>query len=148
MQGKMDQDQWYATLSEKLKGNFFDDALSADEMERRKKVYGDPRVLTIIREYLSRFVGVVSLSSDPLIPLHTWGGTVSQDLPSLMESSDVEVGSGPSGIRTQDRRIKKSPPLDSFWQFWHYLRPRRAGCLEGEIQLYLIPNRDAICADL
>ena len=24
MQGRMDQDQWYATLSEKLKGNFFD----------------------------------------------------------------------------------------------------------------------------
>ena len=68
MQGRTDRDEWYARLSEKLKEIFFDDALSDDEMERRKKVYGDPRVSTIIREYLSRFVGVVSFSSDPLIP--------------------------------------------------------------------------------
>ena len=30
--------------------------------------YGDPRVSTIVREHLSRFVGVVSFSADPLIP--------------------------------------------------------------------------------
>ena len=37
-------------------------------MNRRKNLYGDPRVSTIIRDFLSRFVGVVSFSSDPLIP--------------------------------------------------------------------------------
>ena len=34
--------------------------------------------------------------------------------------SDVGISGGPLGIRTLDRR----------------LRPRRAGCLEGEVQLY------------
>ena len=67
MQDKMDRDQWYATLFEELKGLFFEDALSEDEIERRKQQYGDPRVSTIIRDYLSRHVGVVSLSTDPLI---------------------------------------------------------------------------------
>ena len=68
MQGKMDRDVWYATLFQGLSEIFGDDALTAEEMERRKDLYRDPRVSTIIRDYLSRFVGVVSFSSDPLIP--------------------------------------------------------------------------------
>ena len=68
MESKMDRDQWYKMLSESLTDIFGDDALSDDELNRRKNLYGDPRVSTIIRDFLSRFVGVVSFSSDPLIP--------------------------------------------------------------------------------
>ena len=67
MQARMDRDQWYTMLSEKLKDTFGDDALTDDELERRKRLYGDPRISTIVRDYLSQFVGVVSFSSDPLI---------------------------------------------------------------------------------
>ena len=68
MEAKMDRDQWYTMLSESLKEIFADDGIPDDELKRRKNLYGDPRVSTIIRDYLSRFVGVVSFSSDPLIP--------------------------------------------------------------------------------
>ena len=61
MGSKMGRDKWYASI-------FGADAFSADELERRKRLYGDPRVSTIIRAYLSRFVGVVSFSADPLNP--------------------------------------------------------------------------------
>ena len=46
---------------------FGEDAFTYQELQRRKNLYGDPRVSTIVRDYLSRFVGVVSFSSDPLI---------------------------------------------------------------------------------
>ena len=68
MQGRMDRDQWYAIVFGSLKEIFLDDAPSADEIARRKNLYGDPRVSTIIRDYLSRIVGVISFSSDPLVP--------------------------------------------------------------------------------
>ena len=68
MQGKMDRDEWYSIVLESLKEIFLDDAPSTEEIARRKNLYGDPRVSTIIRDYLSRFVGVISFSSDPLIP--------------------------------------------------------------------------------
>ncbi len=68
MEGRIDQDYWYEMLSRKLSDIFGDHALTDDEMDRRKRQYGDPRVSTIIREYLSGLVGVVSFSSDPLIP--------------------------------------------------------------------------------
>ena len=67
MRDRMNRDDWWAMLSKALKEIFVDETLSDEEFERRKR-YGDPRVSTIIREYLSRFVGVVSFSSDPLIP--------------------------------------------------------------------------------
>ena len=70
MQGKMDRDQWYEIVFGSLKEIFLDDALSADEISRRKNLYGDPRVSTIIRNYLSRFIGVISFSSDPADPNH------------------------------------------------------------------------------
>ena len=47
---------------------FGNDTLSDEELDRRKKLYADPMVSTIIRDYLSRSVGVVSFSTDPLIP--------------------------------------------------------------------------------
>lgn len=68
MGSKTERDQSYKMLSESLTDIFGDDALSDDELNRRKNLYGDPRVSTIIRDFLSRFVGVVSFSSDPLIP--------------------------------------------------------------------------------
>ena len=68
MESKMDKDTWYAIILDALERIFGDDAFGADELERRKRLYGDPRVSTIIRAYLSRFVGVVSFSDDPLIP--------------------------------------------------------------------------------
>ena len=68
MESKMDRDKWYAIIFDALGRIFGDDAFGADELERRKRLYGDPRVSTIIRAYLSRFVGVVSFSVDPLIP--------------------------------------------------------------------------------
>ena len=43
-------------------------SLSTEEMNKRLNIYGDPRISTVIQEILSPFVGVVSLSSDPLIP--------------------------------------------------------------------------------
>ena len=62
--------------------------------------------------------------------------------------SDVEVTGGPSGIRTQDRRIKSQWLQIHFGNFGTTFDPGGLGALEGEIQLCLIPNRDAICADL
>ena len=64
----MDRDRWYEMLGERLREIFGADSLSPEELERRKRRYGDPRVSTIVRDYLSRFVGVVSFSADPLIP--------------------------------------------------------------------------------
>ena len=64
----MDREQWYKLLSQSLIEIFGDDALSSDELDRRMRLYGDPRISTVIREYLSQFIGVVSFSSDPLIP--------------------------------------------------------------------------------
>ena len=67
-EGKVvDRDEWYAVILEALRNIFGNDVLSDDEMARRKNLYGDPRVSTIIRDYLSRHVGVVAFSSDPLI---------------------------------------------------------------------------------
>ena len=68
MQGKMDRDEWYSIVLGSIREIFLDDAPSTEEMARRKNLYGDPRVSTIIRDYLSRFVGVISFSADPLIP--------------------------------------------------------------------------------
>ncbi len=64
----MDRGRWYEALGERLCEIFGEDSLSPEELERRKRRYGDPRVPTIVRDHLSRFVGVVSFSTDPLIP--------------------------------------------------------------------------------
>ena len=64
---EMDRDRWYEILGERLREIFGEDSLSPEELERRKRLYGDPRVSTIVREHLSRFVGVVSFSAHPLI---------------------------------------------------------------------------------
>lgn len=67
-QGKVrDRDAWYDLILSELRAAFGRDVLSDDEMRRRKKLFGAPRVSTIIRDYLSRHVGVISFSADPLI---------------------------------------------------------------------------------
>ena len=67
-EGKVtDRDAWYELILERLRDTFGHDILSDDEMKRRKNLYGDPRVSTIIRDYLSGHVGVVSFSDDPKI---------------------------------------------------------------------------------
>ena len=67
MENKMDRDEWWTIISRSLRDTFGEDTLSDEELERRKRLYGDPKVSTIIRERLSQSVGVVSLSADPLI---------------------------------------------------------------------------------
>ena len=64
----MSRDRWYETVGRRLRQIFGEDALSQEQLERRARRYGDPRISTIVREYLSRFVGVVSFSTDPLMP--------------------------------------------------------------------------------
>ena len=68
METKMDRDEWWAIISRSLRDTFGEDTLSDQELERRKRLYGDPKVSTIIRERLSQSVCVVSFSADPLIP--------------------------------------------------------------------------------
>ena len=48
MQGRMDRDEWYSIVLGSLKEIFLDDAPSTEEIARRKNLYGDPRVSTII----------------------------------------------------------------------------------------------------
>ena len=68
MEAKIDRDKWYDLIYDSVTGIFGEAAFTYQELQRRKNRYGDPRISTIVREYLSRFVGVVSFSSDPLIP--------------------------------------------------------------------------------
>ena len=61
----LDRDEWRMKVSEALKRDGF--SLPTEELKRRMHLYGDPRISTIIQDYLARFVGVVSFSIDPLI---------------------------------------------------------------------------------
>ena len=62
----LDRDEWRVKLSEALKRDGF--LLPTEELKRRMHLYGDPRISTVIQDYLARFIGVVSFSRDPLIP--------------------------------------------------------------------------------
>lgn len=68
MEKKMDRDEWWAIISRSLRDIFGEDSPPDEELERRKRLYADPKVSTIIGERLSQSVGVVSFSADPLIP--------------------------------------------------------------------------------
>ena len=65
---ELGRDDWYELVRQKLCDLFDRDAPSVEEFNRRKRSYGDPRVSTEIRKHLSRFVGVISFSADPLVP--------------------------------------------------------------------------------
>ena len=62
---KMGRITWGATLSANLRRVGF--PLRKEELEKRLNLYGDPRISTAIQDYLAEHLGVVSLSSDPLI---------------------------------------------------------------------------------
>ena len=64
----MGTDAWYEMPGQRLRELFGQDAPSEDELDLRKRLYGDPRVSTVIRKNLSRFVGVVSFSANPPNP--------------------------------------------------------------------------------
>ena len=68
MESKIDRDEWYDLIYDSVTRIFGKEAFTYEELQRRKNLYGDPRISTVIRDYLSRFVGVLSFSSDPLIP--------------------------------------------------------------------------------
>ena len=72
--------------------------ISSDEIERRLRSYGDPRVSTVIQEYLNPYVGVVSLSSDPLIPT-MWAH--------YAENSGFVVGYSTEILRTLGFELRK-----------------------------------------
>ena len=67
MESKIDRDEWYDLIYDSVTRIFGKEAFTYEELQRRK-IYGDPRISTIIRDYLSHSVGVLSFSSDPLIP--------------------------------------------------------------------------------
>ena len=94
----IDPDRYQAVLSASLKRIFGDDALTDDEMSRRRQRYGDPRVSTVIRDFLSRFVGVVSFSSDPLV-ITMWAH--------YAQNSGVVVGYKTAALRELGIDIKR-----------------------------------------
>ena len=61
----LDRDQWSDLLLANLTRLGF--SLTTEELRRRMNLYGDPRISTVIQDYLDEFVGVVSYSSYPLI---------------------------------------------------------------------------------
>ena len=61
-----DEAKWREALLEGLTKNF-GISMPPEELERRRRIYADPRISTVIQNYLDRFVGVVSFTTDPLI---------------------------------------------------------------------------------
>ena len=62
---RLDRDQWRTELQEftlEHLGNTFQE----EEWERRMRLFGDPRISTLIRDKLDESVGVVSFSEEPL----------------------------------------------------------------------------------
>ncbi|MCY3708322.1 MAG: DUF2971 domain-containing protein [Caldilineaceae bacterium] len=62
-----DESKWRTSLIDSLKENL-GYSLTPEELDARRRLFGDPRVSTIIQQYLNPLVGVVALSTDPLIP--------------------------------------------------------------------------------
>lgn len=63
---KSDDDQWSEALLERVASSL-GIALSREELDRRRRLYGDARISTVIQKYLDQFVGVLAFSTDPLI---------------------------------------------------------------------------------
>ena len=60
------ENQWLEALQRELKDSI-GKSLSTEELGRRRRTYGDPRISTVIQEFLNPLLGVVSFSSDPLV---------------------------------------------------------------------------------
>ena len=61
-----DEGQWSRALLQHLNDSL-GHSMAPKELERRRRLYGDARISTVLQDYLNTLVGVVSLSSDPLI---------------------------------------------------------------------------------
>ena len=62
-----DESRWRTSLINNLEKNL-GYSLTPKEIDARRRFFGDPRISTVIQQYLNPLVGVVALSTDPLIP--------------------------------------------------------------------------------
>ena len=62
-----DESEWRTSLMDNLEKNL-GHSLTSKQLDIRRRIYGDPRISTVIQEFLNLLVGVVALSADPLIP--------------------------------------------------------------------------------
>ncbi len=62
-----DESEWRTSLMDNLQ-KIFGHSLTSEQLDARRRLYGDPRISTVIQEFLNPQVGVVALSADPLIP--------------------------------------------------------------------------------
>ena len=60
------EDQWREALVRDLERSM-GQSMSTEELARRRHLYGDPRISTVIQDFLNPLLGVVSFSSDPLV---------------------------------------------------------------------------------
>ena len=93
----LSREEWGNVLISALEQNL-GTTISSDDMKLRLGSYGDPRISTVIQEYLNPYVGVVSLSSDPLIPT-MWAH--------YAENSGFVVGYSTKILRTLGFELKK-----------------------------------------
>ena len=62
-----DESEWRTSLMDSLQESL-GHSLTPEQLDARRRFYGDPRISTVIQKFLNPLVGVVSLSADPLIP--------------------------------------------------------------------------------
>ena len=89
--------QWTEALRQKLEGSI-GKSLSTEELERRRRLYGDPRISTVIQEFLNPLLGVVSFSSDPLVNT-MWSH--------YAENSGFVIGYNTEALRTLGFELRK-----------------------------------------
>ena len=99
---KSDDNIWSEALLEKVASSL-GISLSREELDRRRSLYGDARISTVIQEYLDQFVGVVSFSTDPLIAT-MWAH--------YAQNSGFVVGYNSSVLRTLGVELRKVMYLD------------------------------------
>ena len=62
-----DEFEWRTSLMDNLEKNL-GHSLTPEQLDARRRIFGDPRISTVIQKYLTPLAGVVALSTDPLIP--------------------------------------------------------------------------------
>ena len=97
-----DDDMWSKALLEKVASSL-GTSLSREELDRRRSLYGDARISTVIQDYLDQFVGVVSFSTDPLIAT-MWAH--------YAQNSGFVVGYNSRVLRTLGVELRKVMYLD------------------------------------
>ena len=91
------EDQWLEALQRELKESI-GKSLSTEELGRRRRTYGDPRISTVIQEFLNPLLGVVSFSSDPLVNT-MWSH--------YAENSGFVIGYNTEALRTLGFELRK-----------------------------------------